>query len=202
MASLSASTICEDLWLKNGPHVDCAEAGAQLVININASPYHAGKGARAPQPSIPPGPAQQHRPCLRELCRRRRRGDIRRTVHGWSPPTAGWSPGSGQFTEELLLPRLRPRERGRFGRRGEEPDEAVAEQGCRRGGCRNRSGRKPGLAPGSRPARRSSPTDCNRRWIRSAEVYGALVLGVRDYMAKNGFRAGADRDLRGASTPP
>ncbi|HYN98186.1 MAG TPA: nitrilase-related carbon-nitrogen hydrolase, partial [Actinomycetota bacterium] len=37
-------TICEDLWLENGPHVDCAIAGAQMVININASPYHAGKG--------------------------------------------------------------------------------------------------------------------------------------------------------------
>ncbi len=31
-------TVCEDLWLENGPHVDCAAAGAQLVININASP--------------------------------------------------------------------------------------------------------------------------------------------------------------------
>ncbi|MBW3590633.1 MAG: NAD+ synthase, partial [Actinobacteria bacterium] len=32
------------LWKRNGPHRGCAAAGASLVININASPYHAGKG--------------------------------------------------------------------------------------------------------------------------------------------------------------
>lgn len=37
-------TVCEDLWKRNGPHRGCAAAGASLVININASPYHAGKG--------------------------------------------------------------------------------------------------------------------------------------------------------------
>jgi NAD+ synthase (glutamine-hydrolysing) len=37
-------TICEDLWSPHGPHVACAAAGAELVVNINGSPYHAGKG--------------------------------------------------------------------------------------------------------------------------------------------------------------
>ncbi|MEX2588351.1 MAG: NAD+ synthase [Actinomycetota bacterium] len=37
-------TVCEDLWVQNGPHRACAAAGASLVVNINASPYHAGKG--------------------------------------------------------------------------------------------------------------------------------------------------------------
>jgi NAD+ synthase (glutamine-hydrolysing) len=35
-------TICEDLW-ENGPMVQCASAGAQLMININGSPYHLNK---------------------------------------------------------------------------------------------------------------------------------------------------------------
>lgn len=38
--------ICEDLWYPEGPaHDQCLRGGAQLVININASPFHAGKWA-------------------------------------------------------------------------------------------------------------------------------------------------------------
>ncbi len=37
-------TICEDLWCANGPITAQARAGAQLIINISASPYEIGKG--------------------------------------------------------------------------------------------------------------------------------------------------------------
>ncbi|WP_354697942.1 Glutamine-dependent NAD(+) synthetase [Paraconexibacter sp. AEG42_29] len=36
-------TICEDLWVPAGPVADCARGGAQLVVNLSASPYHHGK---------------------------------------------------------------------------------------------------------------------------------------------------------------
>jgi NAD+ synthase (glutamine-hydrolysing) len=36
-------TICEDLWGERGPVHDAADAGADLVLNVNASPYHRGK---------------------------------------------------------------------------------------------------------------------------------------------------------------
>jgi len=36
--------ICEDIWLDDGPHVAQAKAGAGLIINLSASPYHMGKG--------------------------------------------------------------------------------------------------------------------------------------------------------------
>lgn len=36
-------TICEDAW-QPGPMGQAARAGAQLLINLNASPYHTGKG--------------------------------------------------------------------------------------------------------------------------------------------------------------
>ena len=38
-------TICEDLWYPAGPTREEALAGARLVVNINASPYHHGKTA-------------------------------------------------------------------------------------------------------------------------------------------------------------
>ena len=37
-------TICEDLWDQQGPHLAASKAGATLILNINASPYHMGKG--------------------------------------------------------------------------------------------------------------------------------------------------------------
>ncbi len=36
--------ICEDIWYPGGPTKTQALAGAQIIINISASPYHSGKG--------------------------------------------------------------------------------------------------------------------------------------------------------------
>jgi NAD+ synthase (glutamine-hydrolysing) len=36
-------SICEDIWLPDGPHRLQAEAGARVLLNINGSPYHYGK---------------------------------------------------------------------------------------------------------------------------------------------------------------
>ena len=35
--------ICEDAWSETGPVIDQGDAGAQIVININASPFHKNK---------------------------------------------------------------------------------------------------------------------------------------------------------------
>jgi len=37
--------ICEDIWAPVGPITVQRKAGADLIVNINASPFHAGKGA-------------------------------------------------------------------------------------------------------------------------------------------------------------
>jgi len=36
-------TVCEDLWQPGPPATDLALAGAQLVVNLSASPFHVGK---------------------------------------------------------------------------------------------------------------------------------------------------------------
>src|SRR3954454_6952294 len=36
-------SICEDAWSPNGPIGALAEGGAELIVNINASPYYAGR---------------------------------------------------------------------------------------------------------------------------------------------------------------
>jgi NAD+ synthase (glutamine-hydrolysing) len=39
----SGISICEDIWLPDGPPQVQAEAGARVLLNINGSPYHYGK---------------------------------------------------------------------------------------------------------------------------------------------------------------
>jgi NAD+ synthase (glutamine-hydrolysing) len=36
-------TICEDAWVSGGPVADQAAMGAQIVVNLNGSPFHRGK---------------------------------------------------------------------------------------------------------------------------------------------------------------
>jgi len=36
--------ICEDIWYPVGPTTVQCQAGAELIVNINASPFHAGNG--------------------------------------------------------------------------------------------------------------------------------------------------------------
>jgi NAD+ synthase (glutamine-hydrolysing) len=54
-------SICEDIWLPDGPPHSQAQAGARILLNINASPFHRGKAtgreemlaARARAASVP-----------------------------------------------------------------------------------------------------------------------------------------------------
>src|SRR3954471_2128037 len=39
-------TICEDIWEPGPPASDEALAGAEVIVNLSASPYHKGKGAQ------------------------------------------------------------------------------------------------------------------------------------------------------------
>jgi NAD+ synthase (glutamine-hydrolysing) len=47
-------TICEDIWEPGPPASDEALAGATLIVNISASPYHAGKGWRSAHATASP----------------------------------------------------------------------------------------------------------------------------------------------------
>src|SRR5213595_2248041 len=41
--TLLGLTICEDMWQPGPPATDLALAGAQLLVNVSASPFHVGK---------------------------------------------------------------------------------------------------------------------------------------------------------------
>ena len=47
--ALVGPTVCEDIWQPGPPATDLALAGAHVITNISASPFHVGKGAEREQ---------------------------------------------------------------------------------------------------------------------------------------------------------
>ena len=173
-------TICEDIWQPGPPLSDEALAGARLIVNISASPYDAGKGARRERML-----AQRARDDLAAIAYCGLVGgqdelvfDGLSVVLDHEGCVVARAP---QFEEALLIA---------------EVDVAAA------GSARLRDTRRRAPAAKARGAVaelgsfsvRERPADAPLADAPVAplldevdEVYGALVLGTRDYVRKNGF---------------
>jgi NAD+ synthase (glutamine-hydrolysing) len=179
-------TICEDIWEPGPPATAEALAGAQVVVNLSASPYHRGKGAQRERML-----GQRARDSLVSILFCNMVGGQDELVFdGHSVAidhTGAVVARAPQFEESITVceldlgasvgARLRdPRHRAevRKAARGGGPE--VVSLGSLRA-----SGRP--VMPGSdrMPAVRADllPPE--------AEVYAALTTGLRDYVEKNGF---------------
>ena len=168
-------SICEDAWSPNGPIAAQAAGGAELVVNINASPYAMDKvhlrekmlATRAADASCALVYVNQVGGQDELIF------DGASMVFDAEGELVARAP---QFIEDLLVVDLdvdaiyRKRLLDPRGRetRAALPEVAVSEEQARPAGAR-----RGGLAP-----------------LRdhAGEVYDALVLGLRDYTLKNGFR--------------
>lgn len=139
-------TVCEDLW-SDGPVEDAAAAGAQLIFNLNASPYDIDKQAR--------------RKALLERKSRENRVSIVYVNLVGGQDELVFDGGSMVFDHSGHLDVEVPQfEEGLF------PVDFLCEHHCQ---------------PISQPVPAEPSLEAN--------VYRALVLGVRDYVNKNGFRS-------------
>ena len=173
-------TVCEDIWQPGPPLSDEALAGARLIVNISASPYHAGKGLKRERMI-----AQRARDDLAAVAYCGLVGGQDELVFdGYSLVVdhEGTSIARGpQFEEALLFA---------------DVDTVAA------GSARLRDTRRRQPAAAARAivddlgcfAVRDRPLDAPLGEAQVApllgeieEVYGALVLGTRDYARKNGF---------------
>lgn len=142
---MSGISICQDIWEEKGPAFYQAAGGAKVIFNINASPYHIGKGRE------------------REMMLRDRAaetgafivyvnlvgGQDELVFDGQSlliDPRGGLVTRGAQFEEDLVIADI-------------DTDEGRAEA-------------------------ISAPATLLGE---AAEIYNALVLGVRDYVRKNSF---------------
>jgi len=164
-------SVCEDLWFAGGPVAAQAAGGARLVVNINASPYTIGRQedrlAVARQRVEESGCALAY---VNQVG-----GQDELVFDGGSfvmDRTGAVVAAAGQFSETILAVDVEvpDTDRGDVGRGPAGGDLPVVPVSTV---PRDPEARPtPPLAPALDP---------------DAEVYGALVLGTRDYLAKNGF---------------
>ncbi len=166
--------ICEDIWFEEGPARVQALGGAEVIVNINASPYHKGRGEER----------------LKMLFHRAKENNViisyTNTVGGQDElvfdgqsmvlDRKGKVIARGkQFEEELLtadipVPGQKAAVTAAHGLFSDAVDYIVLSD-------RSAGNREPLRV--IRPATPLSPCE---------EVYHALALGTRDYMLKNGFQ--------------
>jgi NAD+ synthase (glutamine-hydrolysing) len=175
-------SICEDIWYPDDPTRAQAQAGAQVIINISGSPYHMGKRR-----------FREHMLATRAgdyavfVCYTNQVGGQDELVFdGASMVVSPWGEVLAQaaaFEEELLICDLDVEET--FQIRLHEPrrrKERLAS-GASTSVARVHVSNEP-LAEKKPPVERR----CAPSMGDDAEAYGALVLGTRDYLLKNGFQ--------------
>jgi len=160
-------SICEDVWFDDGPVAHAGRAGADVVVNINASPYN--RGRRAERLAMLRGRVAEAGCAIAYV--NQVGGQDELVFDGDSLVVAadGTLVASGaQFGTELVVVDLPV---------GPHRPHTVTELLPRIVVSEPRPGERPALEPSPlRPALSDH-----------AEVYAALVLGTRDYLAKNGF---------------
>ncbi len=136
-------SICEDLWVESGSWLAEAKAGASVLVNISASPYHAGK-LHLRERLV----SRRALECRSWVCYLNLVGGQDELVFDGgslvADPAGRIRFRAPQFKEGLYLTEIPLESKGRAG-----------------------------------PLPRSLPAD--------EEIFQALVLGLRDYVRKNGF---------------
>jgi NAD+ synthase (glutamine-hydrolysing) len=180
-------SVCEDIWYPTGPAAIQVQAGARVLVNINASPYHCGK--------------REHREKM--LATRAVDGEV---ILCYVNAVGG--------QDELVFDgaSLVVDQTGRTLARGRQFEEDLIcvdldTEAVFRHRLHDPRWRKEPLLPdlnGATPVQRvivsegpavgpaveAKPPLSNREvtiFGGPAEIYGALVLGTRDYVRKNGF---------------
>jgi len=191
-------TICEDMWEPGPPASDEALAGATLLVNISASPYHAGKGAERERMLV-----QRARDNIAAVAFCNLVGgqdelvfDGHSLVIDHEGAVVARAP---QFEEDLLVADVDLQ-----GPRGLRLRDARQRPAARRAAVHVPLLAELELdAPPVEAIRPGGPVAA--LLDRHAEVYAALVLGLRDYVEKNGFghvvlglSGGIDSALTGA----
>jgi len=175
-------TICEDIWYEGGPASVQAANGAELIVNLSASPYHCGKGGSRRQMLAT---RARDNVCVFAMCNLVG-GQDELVFDGSSMivDEQGTVLTAGRpFVEDLVYadvqiesvfrarlhdPRWRKTESFVMGQCLQKDNIQVAAE--------LPAGPKPPISP-------SLPVEMDT----SEEVYRALVLGTADYVRKNGF---------------
>ncbi len=176
---LAGPTICEDVWEPGPPATDLALAGAQLLVNLSASPFHVGKAEEREEMLVT---RARDNACFLAFCNLvGGQDELVFDGHSVVLDDAGEVVARAPGFEEALLVvdidptdaigrRLRDVRRRAIGRdRSDVPEVEVL-----------------GLAPPHSTAGKTASALAAFE-PKLEQMRSALVLGLRDYVEKNGF---------------
>ncbi len=170
--------ICEDIWHRDGPARTQSRAGAEVIININASPYEMGKPSM--RQNILEERSRENSVIIAYL--NAVGGQDELVFDGYSMAydhTGRMIAQAGQFAEELMLLDLPTEDANNY--RKKRPASAVRRE-VMEGVSRI------AVMPAAKTDRRPIPYPRSRPLhTPEEEVYRALMLGTSDYVRKNGF---------------
>ncbi|MGA7912496.1 MAG: nitrilase-related carbon-nitrogen hydrolase, partial [Candidatus Dormiibacterota bacterium] len=173
-------SVCEDCWFPSGPMAWEAHLGAEVLININGSPYHAGK--RAPREAMVGDRAADYGAFIAWV----------NTVGGQDElvfdgnslvfgPHGQVLAHAASFVDELLVCDIEPASAGH------RPTENIRREAE---GAERLELELTEVSIGSTTSRATKPpvaTSMSAPLDGAAEIYAAVVLGTRDYIRKQGF---------------
>jgi NAD+ synthase (glutamine-hydrolysing) len=174
-------TVCEDIWEPGPPASEESLAGARLIVNISASPYHAGKGSERERMFAQR--ARDNVACVAFCGLVGGQDELVFDGHSCVIDHTGRTLArAAQFEEELLVC---------------DVDLAAAAAARLRDASHRPAARRserralvlPALPPIDHAEQPASAAPSLRAPLApaEAEIYGALVLGLHDYVSKNGF---------------
>jgi NAD+ synthase (glutamine-hydrolysing) len=160
-------SICEDVWFDDGPVAQAGRAGADVVVNLNASPYN--RGRHAERLAMLRGRTAEAGCAIAYVNQVGGQDELVFDGDTLIVAADGSLVASGaQFKEDLVVVDLAVGPHRPLGVSELVPRVVVTEP-------------SPSTRPPLAPATPRPPLGDH------AEVYEALVLGTRDYLAKNGF---------------
>jgi NAD+ synthase (glutamine-hydrolysing) len=157
-------SVCEDIWSPQGPPARQVANGARVLLNINGSPYHRGKGVERARLLA----GEAHRSGVPVVYLNAVGGQDELVFDGDSMVFGAEGDlvyRAAQFAEERFVFDLAVPE-------GEDPVAPILV-----------------TAAGERSGPPLAPPVPAERLCEEAEIYQALVLGLRDYVAKNRFES-------------
>ncbi len=163
--------ICEDIWFADGPAAVQSGMGADLIVNISASPYSIGKSALREKML-----SERAKNCRAALAFCNMTGAQDELV--FDGHSAFFDGGGGVIA----------RARG-FGEETVFADIELTPRGAKKSGLSVSGGSEYKIkAPES--GKKPQVRGVIRRFAgKEEEIFSALVLGTRDYVRKNGFKS-------------
>ena len=174
-----AANICEDIWYPTGPTTRQALAGAELIVTINASPYHVGKAQF--REKMLATRASDDLVCLAFVNTVGGQDELVFDGHSFVFNEKGECIARGRaFEEDLVIADIDLDQvfRARLHDSRRRKEKLQADGSTRRISL-------PALPPREKAR---LPVHEVEALEPVEEIYRALVLGTRDYVTKNGFK--------------